>query len=142
MGAASSTTFRRVERLSSQAGWTEWSADMRSAIRCSNPDMSAILEWCERVPEYNPAGVEDRTKEKGLSAEGEDLYDMLVGLTTGARTVVRAIVPENGYTAWRRLYEKFNPNTPAMALALMLEVTNPPNRPTTQISRRPWRNGV
>ncbi len=32
----------------------------------------------------------------------------------------------NGFLAWKGLYKRFNPITPAKALAVMMEVMNPP----------------
>ncbi len=61
----------------------------------------------------------------GVDADGTELFDILVGLTAGeAMTIVRGTDEMNGYLAWKRLCERFNPNTTAKALALMMEVLN------------------
>ncbi len=41
-------------------------------------------------------------------------------------TIVRVQVGTNGFMAWRNLCKRFNPITPAKALAVMMEVMNPP----------------
>ena len=40
--------------------------------------------------------------------------------------IVRAEMSMNGFLAWKGLYKRFNPITPAKALAVMMEVMNPP----------------
>ena len=59
-------------------------------------------------------------------AEAE-VFRLLCQLTSGeANTLVRTVVERNGYVAWRKLYENYNPRTPARALNAMLEVMKPP----------------
>ena len=69
-----------------------------------------------------------------VESNGAELFDLLVSLTSGeAITVVKGTEDMNGFVARKRLSERFNPNTPAKALALMMEVMSPkvqidPNR--------------
>ena len=54
------------------------------------------------------------------------LYAMLSSLTTGeAMTVVRGVSGGDGWEAWSRLVNRFDPRTPAKALMAMMHVMQP-----------------
>ena len=39
--------------------------------------------------------------------------------------IIRGVPDMNGFIAWKRMYSRFNPTTPAKAIAAMLEFMNP-----------------
>ena len=57
---------------------------------------------------------------------GAELYAVLSSVTMGeAMTVVRAVANGNGWEAWSRLVNRFDPRTPAKALMAMMGVMQP-----------------
>ena len=70
--------------------------------------------------------LENHLVDTDVDLNGSELFDMLVALTAGeALTIVRGTEAMNGYLPWKRLCERFNPNTPAKASALMMDVMKP-----------------
>ena len=78
----------------------------------------------KRGEEIDKNSVEEK---EVLDQWGAEFYDLLCSLTSGeALTIVRAETSMNGFLAWNGLYKRFNPIEPAKALAVMMEVMNPP----------------
>ncbi len=44
-------------------------------------------------------------------------------------TIAKGEAGTIGFMAWRNLYKRFNPTTPAKVLAVMMEVLSPPKMP-------------
>jgi hypothetical protein len=58
---------------------------------------------------------------------GSEFYDLLCSLVTGeAMTIVRGEITMNGFLAWRRIFRRYAPTSPARTLAALMEVMNPP----------------
>ena len=68
---------------------------------------------------------------KGWTSEdtdkyGAELYAVLTSVVTGdAMTVVRGVVDGNGWEVWSRLFNRFDPRTPAKTLMAMMSVMQP-----------------
>ena len=73
------------------------------------------MEWVEKQDKIEVQLVENYLVDSEVESNGSELFDLLVGLTSGeAITVVKGTEDMNGL-AWKRLSERFNPNTPAKA---------------------------
>ena len=113
--------FRRIQTFTGgEAAWKDWAFQFRAALRGADRDMAAILDWVERAPDniitYDVAAqfVEDQTDE----SKSAELYDVLCGILAGeGLTILRSLSDMDGFIAWKRLYQRFNPTNPAKALA-------------------------
>ena len=132
--------FRRMVVFQGEdRGWRDWSFQFRAALRGAEREfLVVVLKWVETAS--------NDTKEDDLETQfldeydverwGAELYDVLCSLTGGETlTIVRAESGMNGFMAWKSLYKRHNPITPAKALAVMMEVMNPPN--VMEVSRVP-----
>ena len=55
-----------------------------------------------------------------------EMFSVLSLLTKGeANQLVRSCEDKNGYTAWKKLYDRFNPKTPASLTAAWRDVIRP-----------------
>ena len=55
-----------------------------------------------------------------------EMFTVLSLLTNGeANQLVRSCDDKNGYTAWKKLYSRFNPKTPASLAAVLRDVIRP-----------------
>ena len=84
-----------------------------------------MLEWIERADDTVTAGeVSDQfVDEQHLEDWADELYGILCGVLGGeGLAIIRGVPDMNGFMAWKKLYARFNPTTPAKALAAMLEV--------------------
>ncbi len=87
--------------------------------------------------------LEKHTVDSEADPGGSELFDMLVWLAAGKTlTVVRGTQEMNGYLAWKRLCERFNPNTPPKALALMMAIMIPQHQTDRTGSPKPLMGGT
>ena len=71
------------------------------------------MEMTEVTSEQIALELEDET-EKRVDDTKAELFSALRSLTAReANKLVRSCEDTNGYTAWKRLYDRFNPKTPA-----------------------------
>ena len=118
--------FRRVDKFDGKGLWSNWCFTFKAAARSADKATVEIMEWIENQTDPKKEDLELEVVDTGVEADGSDLFDTLVALTSGeALTIVRGTANMNGFYAWKRLMEKFNPNTPAKALAIMMEVMTP-----------------
>ena len=110
--------LRRVDKFGGRGSWSDWSFTLEVTTE--------VMDWVEATQDLKKEALDGHMIDSEADVAGSDLFDMLVGLTSGdALTIVRGTEGMNGFLAWKRLCERFNPNTPAKALALMMEVMNP-----------------
>ena len=118
--------FRRVDKLDGKSSWSDWCFSFKAAARSADKQVVEVMEWIEKETNPQQTDLDDQVVDSGGDADGSELFDTLVALTSGeALTIVRGTDKMNGFFAWKRLVERFNPNTPAKALALMMEVMQP-----------------
>ena len=121
--------FRRLNQFSGgEANWKDWAFQFRAATRAADRGVSEVLEWIERADDSITTGeLDDQyVDEQRMEAWADELYDILCGVLSGeALAIIRGVPDMNGFIAWKKLYGRFNPTTPAKALAAMLEVMNP-----------------
>ena len=119
--------FRRMEKFgNNEAEWRNWSWAFRTALGKAEPGIAEIVDWMERAPNATSQNIADHFLDSDVDAWAGELYAVLASLTEGeAMSIVRSDLERNGFLVWGRLYERFNPTTPAKALACMLEVMTP-----------------
>ena len=130
--------FRRVKAFSGgEAEWKDWAFQFRAAIRGANRAAARILEWVERAAEtVSQEDVETQFVEEDVEKLNAELYDVLCTVVEGEPlTIVRGVTSMSGFVAWRKLYGRYNPTTPARALAAMMDVMN--IRKVTDVCRIP-----
>ncbi len=67
------------------------------------------MDWVEATPDLKKEALEGRMIDSEADVAGSDLFDMLVGLTSGeALTIVIGTEGTKGFLAWNRLRERFN----------------------------------
>ena len=122
--------FRRMAVFQGDdRSWRDWSFQFRAALRGADRDLLEVLKWVEMAPNDTKADDVETQFLDDYEVErwGAELYDVLCALVGGeALTIVRAESGMNGFMAWKSLYRRYNPITPAKALAVMMEVMNPP----------------
>lgn len=123
--------YSRLDKLEKGDQWREWHYQFCVATKAYADDMGTLLRTVEKldVQEVDTAKLEAK-----LSAGDEDtmneyhgaLYSVLSLLTKGeANQVVRSVADTNGYVAWKKLCDRFNPKTPASLTAAWREVIRP-----------------
>ncbi len=121
--------FRRLTQFNGgEVDWKDWAFQFRAATRACDRGVMEVIEWVEKAEDSLTVGeLEDQyVDESTLDGWADELYDILCGVLGGeALSVIRGVPNMNGFMAWKKLYGRFNPTTPAKALAAMLEVMNP-----------------
>jgi hypothetical protein len=126
--------FRRIDKfLGDEKTWKEWHFQMKAAVRSTDKNTADILDWVEKNPDTTMGDLEDKYNDEfdddddQLQRLSSEMYDLLCSVTGGeAMTVVRAEVAMNGFMAWKALYARYSPMTPAKTLALLMDVMSPP----------------
>jgi hypothetical protein len=124
--------FRRIEKFTGdEKCWRDWHFQMRAAVRGADRQAAEILEMVEKQEDVTAGDIEDKFMEddvdEKIHALAAEMYDLLCAVTGGeAMTVVRGEVGMNGFMAWKSLYNRYSPMTPARTLALLMDVMNPP----------------
>jgi hypothetical protein len=126
--------YRRIDKFTGEERhWKEWHFQFKAATRSADRHTADILDWVERYPDTTMGDLEDKYNDEfddnddHLQRLASEMYDVLCSVTTGeAMTIVRAETTMNGFMAWKALYARFNPMTPARTLALLMEVMSPP----------------
>ena len=109
--------------------WKDWSFQFKAAVKVASKDVAEIIDWIERqqgdvcVDEVilHTHGDEDNMKK--LASE---LYDVLCMLLKGEPLLLlQGIVGMDGFKAWQKINQKYNPVTPAKALMTLIEAVTP-----------------
>jgi hypothetical protein len=126
--------FRRIEKFNGdEKMWKEWHFQMRAAVRSTDKDTADILDYVEKHQDTTMGDLEDKytddlgNKDEHFQVQASEMYDLLCSVTGGeAKTVVRWEVSMNGFMAWKAIYARYSPMTPAKTLALLMDVMSPP----------------
>ena len=122
--------FGRLDKLTGE-DWKEWHYQFSVAADAYNIKHGALLDIVEKM-ELDDVSTEGL--ELGMSQEEADwmratqaeVFSVLSLLTKGeANGLVRSCADKNGYTAWKKLYDRYNPKTPASLTAAWREVIRP-----------------
>lgn len=118
--------FRRVDKFDGKDAWSDWCFRFKAAARSADQATVETMEWIENQMDPTKGELELQVVDNGVDADGSDLFDALVAFTCGeALTIVRGTSRMNGFFAWIRLVEGFNPNGLAKARARTMEVMTP-----------------
>ena len=123
--------YSRVEKLGGADEWREWHYQFVVATKARVLKTGALLEIVENqdldeVDSDNLIGVLAQDDTDHMQRTGGEIYSVLSLLTKGeANQVVRGVDDMNGYVAWKRLYDRFNPRTPASLTAAWRDVIRP-----------------
>ena len=128
-GDAMHKFYTRIDKFSGDpASWKEWHYQFEVATSTYDLKTAEIMEKVQNMemPEATTENVMLELEEAGQAwVEGTKtgLFGVLGMLTTGeANFLVRSCADKNGYTAWKKLYDRYNPKTPASLTAAWREV--------------------
>ena len=121
--------YTRIDKFDgSTATWKEWHYQFEVATGTYDQKTAAVMGKIERMelPEATTDHImvelEDE-EENWVDSTKAGLFGVLGMLTTGeANFLVRSCEDKNGYTAWKKLYDRYNPKTPASLTAAWREV--------------------
>ena len=124
--------YARLEKFSSdESKWKEWWYQFAVATNSYDEKTAKVMEVVE---EMELADVTTEDILLGLSQEQADwmdgtkggLFNVLCLMTSGeANSLIRSCTDMNGYTAWKKIFDRFNPRTPASLTAAWREVLRP-----------------
>ena len=121
--------YARLEKLETE-DWKEWQYQFGVATHAYSSKHGALLEIVERM-ELDEVSTE--TLKNQMTQEQEwmgrplsEMVSVLSLLTRGeANQLVRSCDDKNGHTAWKKLYDRFNPKTPASLTTAWRDVIRP-----------------
>ena len=122
--------FSRVEKLDPDA-WKEWHYQFVVATSAFNIRHGALLEIVEQkeIDDVTTESLElvlNASEADYMRRTQAELFSVLTLLTKGeANQIVRSCDDMNGYVAWKKLYDRFNPKTPASLTAAWRDVIRP-----------------
>ena len=133
-GRASTDTFKRYARMEKLAGadeWREWHYQFTVATKAQDANAGLLLEKVQGLMLLDPKTKEiidelDPAEQSHANATAAELFNVLSLWTNGeANQIVRGVDDMNGYTAWKRLHNRFNPRTPASLASAWRDVIRP-----------------
>ena len=124
--------FTRLEKFGGDEGkWKEWHYQMVVATGVFDKRAAEVMENIEDLglTEISTENIKKELhveKQQWMEDTKTDLFSTLCLLTIGeASLLVRSCADRNGYTAWKKIYDRFNPKTPASLTAAWREVIRP-----------------
>ena len=124
--------FDKMERYGGKVEkWKEWSYQFAVTLRAAEREAGEMLEAVQSldmqiVSTSNLVTVLADAEEKVMKDTAARVFSALCLLTTDeANSIVRGVDDMNGYVAWKRLYDRYNPRTPASLTQAWLDVVNP-----------------
>ena len=118
--------FRRMDKLDGK-NWKEFSFQFKTAVGSVNTTMRGYLDEIQKGgkdPDFDTifADVSDQDIERGAA----EIYSILASMVTGEALVVLRGVPNGqGWEPWSKLFNRFDPRTPAKSLMAMMAVMTP-----------------
>ena len=124
--------FDKMERYGGKVEkWKEWSYQFAVTLRAADREAGELLEAMQSLDMQVASTsslmvVLGESEEKVMKDTAARVFSALCLLTTDeANSVVRGVDDMNGYVAWKRLYDRYNPRTPASLTQAWLDVVNP-----------------
>ena len=124
--------YTRLEKFGSEENkWKEWYYQFGVATSAYDTKTAAVMEAVESMDmtEANTGNIKtmlEEEQEAWMAGTQSELFSVLCLLTAGeANMLVRSCDDKNGYAAWKKLYDRFNPKTPASLTAAWREVVRP-----------------
>ena len=124
--------YTRLDKFGGdETKWKEWWYQFGVATNRHDERTAQIMEVVEKMDltevTTNDIALE-LTQEQSAWVDGTKagLFNVLCLMTSGeANSLVRSCVDKNGYTAWKKVYDRYNPRTPASLTAAWREVLRP-----------------
>ena len=123
--------YTRVEKLEGADNWKEWHYQFLVATRAHSAKNGMLLEIVEgkEIEDVTSATVNHELtagESTHMYQTMGELFSVLTLLTKGeANQIVRSVEDLNGYVAWKKLFDHYNPRTPASLTAAWREVVRP-----------------
>ena len=119
--------FRRVDKYSGGAGWKEFAFQIRTSAGAADSRVRDVMDEIVKAGKTPDWDIIFATwSDEDMNKMGAELYAVLSTLVMGeAMTVVRGVPSGDGWEAWSRLFNRFDPRTPAKALMAMMAVMQP-----------------
>ena len=124
--------YTRLDKYGSdESKWKEWYYQFSVATNAYDERAAQLMEEIEamELTEVSTSEVRlglEQQQENWMEGTKAELFSALCLLTTGeANMLIRSCADKNGYTAWKKLYDRFNPKTPASLTAAWREVVRP-----------------
>ena len=123
-------SYSRVEKFDGE-NWKEWHHQFSVATNAYNAKHGALIDVVEKkdLDEVTTSSLElelTQGESNWMQGTQAELFSVLALLTKGeANQIVRSCEDMNGYTAWKKLYDRYNPKTPASLTAAWREVIRP-----------------
>ena len=124
------TYCARLENLVPE-DWKEWQCQFGVATHAYCHRNGALLEIAERmeldeVSSENLKSQMSQEESEWMVRAQSEMFSVLSFLTKReANQLVRSCEDKNGYTAWKKLYDRFNPKTLATPTAAWRDVIRP-----------------
>ena len=120
--------FRRVQQFDGIEGkWKEWSFQFKTQVKVADPWTGKKLEEVQKMKandEMDDVFMEE--EDERVEKIGAELYSVLTSLLTGEPLMlVRSVQHGDGWAAWRKVFNRYNPRTPARALMAMMAAMQP-----------------
>ena len=122
--------YGRLEKLVPE-DWKEWQCQFGVATHAYSSKHGERLKIVERM-ELDEVSTETlknqmtQEQKEWMERTQSEMFSVLSLLTKGeANQLVRTCNDKNGYTAWKKLYDRFNPKTPASLTAARRDVIRP-----------------
>ena len=122
--------YTRLDKLVPEE-WKEWQYQFSVATHAFYAKNGVLLEIVERMEldEITMESLEhemSQEESEWMKRSQSEMFSMLSLLTKGeANQLVRSCEDKNGYAAWKKLYDRFNPKTPASLTAAWRDVIRP-----------------
>lgn len=122
--------YSKVEKLGGASDWKEWHFQFMVATRAASLEVGNAMESVQRLTLNDvtyQAIVDDvgisRAEEAVIDRSKGELYSILTLWTKGEpNQIVRNVTGSDGFVAWKKLYDRYNPRTPASMAAAWREV--------------------
>jgi hypothetical protein len=120
--------YLKIDTLNGEpSGWGDWAFAFRRAVRTVDLQCFTLMDKVEKVSEDFQESDLNRFCENGdVTGISSELYDMLCTTVKGeALMLLKSVDEYNGFVAWSKLHQRYNPRTTARAIKLMAEVVSP-----------------
>ena len=111
--------YSQVSKLSGTEDWREWHYQWIVATKAFAPSVVEVLEklQAEDLDEVTTTTVDqvlNPAYDQLVQDNKAGVFSILTLWTKGdANAIVRSVDDQNGFVAWKRLYDRYNPRTPA-----------------------------
>ena len=122
--------FHQVDKFKEPSDWREWQYQFIVAVKAASPAVGETMEKVQKLEldEITAAAIdgevdiEDSDRTTMARSKGE-LFSVLTLWTKGEpNQIVRGVLDQDGFVAYKKLYDRYNPRTPASLTAAWREV--------------------